>query len=214
MTPPNTGVRLRIALLVLGIAAGLASVWPLSGSAQEGPALGSSKMDDGREHAGSGALSPGSLIDVPMVNLTPGAVDVRPKLAIPNLDADAAQRGLAYFTSFNCVGCHMPNGGGGMGPALSHRPFIYGDRPENIYLSIHQGRPNGMPAWGTVIPDKLIWDLVAYVRTISQAPAQEWGTTTSKTSPTIEQVPKEFKPSTAQPWNYTQKFSSGQAPNP
>jgi len=205
---------IRLTLVLLGIAAGLATVGPLSGSAQEGPALGSPKGDSGGDSAQSDALSPDRLIDVPIVNLTPGAVDVRPKLAIPNLDADAAQRGLQYFTNFNCVGCHMPNGGGGMGPALSFRPFIYGDRPENIYLSIHQGRPNGMPAWGTVIPEKLIWDIVAYVKNLSQAPAQEWGTTTSKTSPAIEQVPKEFKPSTAQPWNYTQKFSSGQAPNP
>jgi len=202
----------RVGLMLSAIAAGLATAAPLSGSAQESPALGSG--DGGGNPTRSDALSPDRLIDVPVVNLTPGAVNVRPKLAIPKLDADAAQRGLQYFTNFNCVGCHMPNGGGGMGPALSHRPFIYGDRPENIYLSIHQGRPNGMPAWGTVIPEKLIWDLVAYVENISQAPVQQWGTTTSMTSPAIEQVPKEFKPSTARPWNYTQKFSNGQAPNP
>jgi cytochrome c oxidase cbb3-type subunit 3 len=108
-------------------------------------------------------------------------------------DPDAANRGMRYFTELNCVGCHAPNGGGGMGPALSDRVFIYGSKPEQIFLSIVQGRPRGMPTWGGRLPDSVVWDLVAYVEQISQAPNSEWGRTISPTMPKIEQVPAEYQ---------------------
>ena len=63
-------------------------------------------------------------------------------------DPQAATRGMQDFIQFNCVGCHAPNAGGGMGPALSEGRFIYGSSPANLFLSIYQGRPNGMPTWG------------------------------------------------------------------
>lgn len=56
------------------------------------------------------------------------------------------------------VGCHAANGGGGMGPALSEGRFIYGSNPANLFLSIYQGRPNGMPAWGEILPESTIWE--------------------------------------------------------
>lgn len=157
------------------------------------------------------AVSPEQLLKVPVSGLTPGAVEARPKITPPPLDEKAAQRGMDNFASFNCVGCHMGNGGGGMGPALSNHAFIYGAAPENIFLSIYQGRPNGMPAWGTVLPESSIWDLVAYIKNLSAAPTTEWGTTTSNSSPAIEQVPVEIKAS-PNPWQFTQKFSEGQKP--
>jgi cytochrome c oxidase cbb3-type subunit 3 len=153
-----------------------------------------------------------NLLKVPVSKLTPGAVEIGAKIKHPPLDQAAAERGMSDFASFNCVGCHMGNGGGGMGPALSNRAFIYGGKPENIFLSIYQGRPNGMPAWGTILPDDTIWDLVAYIKNLSDAPVTQWGTTISKSSPAIEQVPVEFK-AAADPWHYTQKFSKGQKPS-
>ncbi len=152
------------------------------------------------------------LIRVPIVGLTPGDVKVSAPHDVSTLDSKSVERGMQYFSNFNCVGCHMGNGGGGMGPALSNHAFIYGGEPANIFLSIYQGRPHGMPAWGTVLPETMIWDLVAYVKSLSDAPVNEWGTTTSRTSPAIEQVPKELKPMTPHPWQYTQKFSNGQPP--
>lgn len=157
------------------------------------------------------APTPDQLIKVPVSGLIPGAVEARPKIKPPPADEKAAQRGMENFGSFNCVGCHMGNGGGGMGPALSNHAFIYGSAPENIFLSIYQGRPNGMPAWGTVLPEDAIWDLVAYIKNLSNAPVAEWGTTTSSSSPAIEQVPVQIK-AAPNPWQYTQKFSKGQKP--
>jgi cytochrome c oxidase cbb3-type subunit 3 len=155
----------------------------------------------------------GSFLQVPVSNLIPGEVSVKPKLNVPKLDAAAAARGMKAFNAFNCVGCHMGNGGGGMGPALSNKFFIYGSSPENIYLTIVQGRPNGMPAWGAVLPDGIVWDLVAYIKSLSAAPpSPTWGTTVSVSAPAPdEQVPAELQKS-AQPWEHTEKFANGQKP--
>ena len=153
------------------------------------------------------------LLNTPVSNLFPGGISTRPELENPVAnDPAAAQRGMAYFTSFNCVGCHAANGGGGMGRALSNRYFQYGGAPANIYLSIVQGRPNGMPAWGGLLPDAVVWDLVAYIEQISKAPQPQWGTTISPHSPSIEQAPAEFV-TTPNPWAYTQPFSNGQKPS-
>jgi cytochrome c oxidase cbb3-type subunit 3 len=83
-------------------------------------------------------------------------------------DANAWMQGKRLFKAMNCSGCHAAGGGGGMGPALSDGHWIYGGSPGQIYLSIAQGRPNGMPQWGTALPPKTIWELVAYVKSLSQ----------------------------------------------
>ena len=41
------------------------------------------------------------------------------------------------------------------------------DRGLEIYASIQQGRPNGMPAFRDKIPDQQIWEIAAYVRSLS-----------------------------------------------
>ena len=103
-----------------------------------------------------------------------------------------------------------------MGPALSERTFIFGREPGDIYLSIHHGRPNGMPSWGEVLPPNSIWDLVTYIRSISSAPeGKEWGQTVSLSppSPKIQQVPAELL-TTDKPWNHTEPFGNGRKPSP
>jgi cytochrome c oxidase cbb3-type subunit III len=158
--------------------------------------------------------APRGMIDVPVSHLFPGGVPSVPHLQNPNQgDPQSAMRGMKYFTSLNCVGCHADNGGGGMGPSLSTGNFVYGSAPANIFLTIYQGRPNGMPSWGSVLPASVIWDLVAYVGKLSNAPSSEWGTTFSRSplSPTREQVPTE-QITTDEPWAHTEKFTSGQKP--
>jgi cytochrome c oxidase cbb3-type subunit 3 len=161
----------------------------------------------------AGGSSASKLLSVPVSRLSPGNVPIKPNFPNPQAGkAEAIQRGMNYFVSFNCVGCHAPNGGGGMGPALSNRTFIYGGDPANIYLSIYQGRPNGMPAWGAMLPDSLIWDLVSYIQSISGEPAKQWGQTISRETLNTEQVPAEYL-QTDSPWAHTQSFSAGQKPN-
>jgi cytochrome c oxidase cbb3-type subunit 3 len=75
--------------------------------------------------------------------------------------------GRQYFVWYNCNGCHF-NGGGGTGPALMDDKWIYGGRIDQIYHSIADGRPNGMPTWRDKIPAGQIWQIAAYVRSLSQ----------------------------------------------
>jgi cytochrome c oxidase cbb3-type subunit 3 len=74
--------------------------------------------------------------------------------------------GKRFYNAFNCVGCHA-NGGGGMGPPLMDDEWIYGSRAANIFETIVEGRPNGMPAFGGKIPDAQVWQIVAYVQAMS-----------------------------------------------
>jgi cytochrome c oxidase cbb3-type subunit 3 len=80
-------------------------------------------------------------------------------------NAYALSEGKRLYSQFNCVGCHA-HGGGGMGPALMDAKWIYGSKPEQIYATIAQGRPNGMPAFRGKIADYQVWQLVAYVRSL------------------------------------------------
>jgi cytochrome c oxidase cbb3-type subunit 3 len=79
--------------------------------------------------------------------------------------AYAMSEGKRLFTAYNCAGCHF-HGGGGMGVPLMDDRWIYGERPEQIFATIVEGRPNGMPSWGRRIPAYQIWWLVAYVRSV------------------------------------------------
>jgi cytochrome c oxidase cbb3-type subunit 3 len=188
-------------LLVAGVAIGTMVL--LSGAAD---------LPHGDATKGGEAPTPSRLLDVPVTHIVPGNIDVKPNIKSPVAgDAAAMTRGMKYFDNFNCSGCHAANAGGGMGPALSNHSFKFGGDPANIYLTIAQGRPNGMPAWGTLLPDNVIWDLVAYIRSISNAPKDEWGTTTSLDALKIEQAPAEFQ-STPTPWQYTEPFTFGQKP--
>ena len=81
-------------------------------------------------------------------------------------NAFAISEGQRLFGWYNCAGCHA-NGGGGMGPPLMDDRWIYGSSPENIYNTIVQGRPNGMPSFAGKIPTAQVWMLVAYVRSLS-----------------------------------------------
>ena len=84
-------------------------------------------------------------------------------------DKKAISDGRGLFDTMNCSGCHAPLGGGGMGPPLSDDEWIYGGAPGQIYLTIAQGRPNGMPSF-QLLSSEAIWKIVAYVRTLSDSP--------------------------------------------
>ncbi|MBV9148092.1 MAG: cytochrome c [Acidobacteria bacterium] len=88
---------------------------------------------------------------------------------VPNIyeeNAYAVSEGKRLYENFNCVGCHS-HGGGGIGPPLMDNEWIYGGEPANIFASIMEGRPNGMPSWRGRIPEDQGWQLVAYIRSMS-----------------------------------------------
>jgi cytochrome c oxidase cbb3-type subunit 3 len=81
-------------------------------------------------------------------------------------NAYAVSQGKTLYRAYNCNGCHGA-GGGNMGPPLMDAKWRYGADPGAIYASIAHGRPNGMPAFGQHVPEDQIWQLVAYVRSMS-----------------------------------------------
>lgn len=99
--------------------------------------------------------------------LQPGPVVVATTAHSPyEENAYAVSQGAMLFTQMNCVGCHS-HGGGGMGPPLMDDKWIYGSQPENIFETIVEGRPNGMPAFRGKLSNQQVWQLVAYVRSLS-----------------------------------------------
>lgn len=80
--------------------------------------------------------------------------------------------GKRLFTWFNCKGCHA-NGGGGSGPALMDRNWVYGGEFPNIVQSIREGRPNGMPSFRGKIPDEQMMQIAAYVRSMERQVPQD-----------------------------------------
>jgi cytochrome c oxidase cbb3-type subunit 3 len=107
-------------------------------------------------------IAPGTSVTAP---LPPG---VQPEEDNAYLLAE----GKRLFHWYNCSGCHA-EGGGAIGPALMDDMWVYGSEPANIFATIVQGRPNGMPAFGGRIAEKEVWELVAYVRSLSGLVSQQ-----------------------------------------
>jgi cytochrome c oxidase cbb3-type subunit 3 len=81
-------------------------------------------------------------------------------------NAYAISQGKRLFDWFNCSGCHA-HGGGDSGPALIDDRWIYGSAPANVFATIVQGRPNGMPAFRDRLTEVQVWQLVAYVESLT-----------------------------------------------
>jgi cytochrome c oxidase cbb3-type subunit 3 len=78
----------------------------------------------------------------------------------------APAEGRELFVQMNCAGCHGGRAGGGMGPSLRDVEWRYGSTSAQIFSSVAEGRAQGMPAWGTMLPEDQIWKLVAYIETL------------------------------------------------
>jgi cytochrome c oxidase cbb3-type subunit 3 len=99
--------------------------------------------------------------------IRPGAGDASAAGSSPyDYNAYAISQGKQLYDWFNCSGCHA-HGGGAIGPPLMDDKWIYGSAAENIYATIVEGRPNGMPSFRGRIPPQQVWQLVAYVRSMS-----------------------------------------------
>jgi cytochrome c oxidase cbb3-type subunit 3 len=103
-------------------------------------------------------------------NSSPPPLD--PRAAIYDNNANAIAAGQQLYSMMNCVGCHA-HGGGGMGPPLMDDQWRYGGRIDQIAASIADGRPNGMPSWRGKLTADQIWDLAAYVRSLSGLPSKD-----------------------------------------
>jgi cytochrome c oxidase cbb3-type subunit 3 len=80
-------------------------------------------------------------------------------------NAWAINEGHHLFVAFNCNGCHA-QGGGGEGPPLMDSRWRYGSEPGNVFASIVEGRPNGMPSFRGKLTEMQVWQLASYVRAL------------------------------------------------
>ena len=104
-------------------------------------------------------------------HVQPGGV-ARPRgMALRNPyegNANALATGAKLYVSYNCIDCHGADGSGAMGPSLADGRWHFGGTPPEVFESIFQGRPDGMPAWGSLLSSDQIWMLVTYVRSLEQ----------------------------------------------
>jgi len=81
--------------------------------------------------------------------------------------ANARKIGAQLYVSYNCIDCHGADGSGAMAPSLADGRWHFGGSAPEVFESIYQGRPDGMPTWGGRIATDQIWMLVTYVRSLS-----------------------------------------------
>lgn len=104
-------------------------------------------------------------------NIQPGVALTRPFAAVVNPyegDAGKLAEGSKLFISYNCMDCHGADGSGAMGPSLQDGRWHFGGTNGEVFQSIYEGRPDGMPSFGGRISDADIWRLVTYVRSVSK----------------------------------------------
>lgn len=100
-------------------------------------------------------------------------------------DKKAIATGAKLYITYNCIDCHGADGSGAMGPSLADGRWHFGGTSAEVFESIYQGRPEGMPAWGSVLNDNQIWMLVSYVRSLN---AGKDVTTDNFTGKTVERT--------------------------
>jgi cytochrome c oxidase cbb3-type subunit III len=131
--------------------------------------LAASACGDDRGDPAAAAAEPAPLSALPKLEGAVIGTQPGPDRPIPEVDNPYGQKpnvlseGRRLFVWYNCYGCHGGRGGGGMGPSLRDATWLYGHKPEDIFNSIAEGRPHGMPAWGTKLPEQQIWKITAYI---------------------------------------------------
>ena len=90
--------------------------------------------------------------------------------APPPATPAARAAGQKIFRS-HCASCHGLNGAGGSGPSLTTGIFYHGGTDADLFRNISEGIP------GTAMPDQFfssaqIWQIVAYVRSLSATPVR------------------------------------------
>ena len=92
-----------------------------------------------------------------------GGIDLR--------DVQHIEAGYKIFSGL-CAGyCHGPEGTAKRGPALRNRPEL---KTYTLFYVISNGRKrsgNPMPPWKNLLTEAQIWQLVAYIVSLRDAPA-------------------------------------------
>ena len=82
-------------------------------------------------------------------------------------DDAALKVGERLYASY-CTTCHGSDARGARGyPNLRDDDWLYGGEPENIKTTIMQGRQAAMPAWGKILSDEDVFNVVSYVEQLA-----------------------------------------------
>lgn len=79
---------------------------------------------------------------------------------------DEAEIGLGKEVfQANCVACHAPDGGGGIGPNLTDQYWILGGGIKNVFNTVYNGgrEGKGMVPWKGVLSSKQIQQVASYI---------------------------------------------------
>jgi cytochrome c oxidase cbb3-type subunit 3 len=85
-------------------------------------------------------------------------------------DAAALAEGQQVFAA-NCAACHKPDGSGLVGPSLVDPYWKYGNSDEELFRTVSEGRPAGMPPWGPVLGSEKIWKVLGFVESLPKTDA-------------------------------------------
>ncbi|MBT8184926.1 MAG: c-type cytochrome [Eudoraea sp.] len=114
-------------------------------------------------------------------------------------DAADLNAGQAIYEA-NCVACHMPDGGGGIGPNLTDEYWILGGGIKNVFNTISEGGRDGkgMIAWKQTLKPLEMAQVSSYVlkmqgTTAANPKAAEGDIWIDEDAPTQESVPEDEK---------------------
>jgi len=80
-------------------------------------------------------------------------------------NAFSLSEGKRLYAWFGCRQCYG-DGEGGKGPPFVDGWWVYGPDMVSIFVSIRDGRPQGMPAFRDRLTTEQIWQVAGYIRTI------------------------------------------------
>jgi len=81
-------------------------------------------------------------------------------------DRATVSEGRQVFSQ-NCASCHLPTGGGIIGPNLTDEYWLNGGGPTQIFRTVNDGVvAKGMPAWGAQLGAQRTRSVVAFLLTL------------------------------------------------
>ena len=87
------------------------------------------------------------------------------------VSTDPAEHALGSATfATSCASCHLADGGGQIGPNLTDRYWLHGNRPLEIFKTVTDGvAAKGMPPWGKMLKPAQLIAVTGYVLTLRGA---------------------------------------------
>ena len=83
--------------------------------------------------------------------------------------------GKRLYAAYNCTAAMASTAAAAIGPPLMDDKWIYGAGADQIYATISQGRPTACRRSAGTSPTQQIWQLVAYVQSMSRPGAARRG---------------------------------------